>query len=653
MKRNEHLLLHPPQKPVIQPSTQYEMKLAMARNVDVTKRNEAISRIEAEFLDSDVVEIGKRVVERDLRLFDGKMRLRLDGSRGGFKLLQEEVTASPAVAAKSVIPAFVKKTPAPAAVASLFGGGAKSRLGSLIKKTSLDALRQIAVGPTSKMRVSEAPTTAAAVDEVSAARLGGSSNGAAAASDDAVKGRPSSAPHSRVKQLHRDPFYYDSLHHKDRHSHDHIGLGNGEVVKDKKRSGHSAYIYLDSRGKIHVQLKSKSSKTRPKSAQMSKFRSYKDKKIKMTMNDVIKVLKGGKATKIHSEECGIADPNLPSSNRDFILDSSAVNKDKMRALPTTAAAAAAVDFDFEAADKRRLKTVQFHRERLSQLSSKRLKMREYMQYIASTRDVNLQEGKRVVCGEKGKLDTLVVERLALENFYHAMGGHGWRRSDNWLSDRPVGEWFGICTNHLGAVRDLRLENNVISGELTTALSDLEFLEVLVLDGNRIIGQLPGHVIAGWKYLEVLSLRSNRLEGPLLLNLLAKKQLLREVWLSDNQLSGTLHEDIGLMRSLTHFCVYKNRFSGCIPQTIGQLHALELLSLGRNCFSGPIPHALRSCIKLTHLSLHSNDFTGRVPEYFMTFPCLLELNLWRNMFDGEVPLKVAREVIVENERCAEG
>ena len=622
MTRNEYLLLHPPQKPVVQPITACEVKLALSRGVDVAKKNEALCRLQAEFSDPEVTAIEKRVVERELHLVDGNLRPRHDGSRGGFKIT-DGAGATPAGGGKGSA-----NRGAVAAVPLISKGGVQGKLRSLVMKTSVGALRRLGMG----LAKSACPTD---------------TKNDAAATNSRASGRPSSAPHSKVKQLHRDPFYYDSLHHKERHSHEHIGLGNGEVVRDKRRNGHSAYIYVDSTGKIHVQLKSKASKTRPKSAEMSKFKSYKDKKRTLTMLDVVKVLKGGKATKTHGEEHGIAEMNLPSKSRELI-----VNNKLPPGAPATSAASAGVDFDFEAADRRRLKSVQFNRERLSQISAKSLKLKEYIQFIASKRDVNLQEGKKLVQSETGKLGTITRERLAMEKIYHSMGGHSWRRKDNWLSDRPLEEWFGVTTNHLGAVRDLRLDNNFLSGELAAALSDLEFLEVLVLDNNGITGPLHGHVITGWKYVEVLSIRSNRLEGSVPLNLLAKNQLLRELWLSDNQLSGTLHEDIGAMQSLTHFCVYKNQLSGAIPSTIGRLSSLELLSLGRNKFGGPIPDALRSCIRLTHLSLHSNDFTGCVPEYFSTFPQLLELNLWRNLFDGDVPLRVAREVWAEKEREGE-
>ena len=44
-----------------------------------------------------------------------------------------------------------------------------------------------------------------------------------------------------------------------------------------------------------------------------------------------------------------------------------------------------------------------------------------------------------------------AERQALIAFYNAAGGDTWLHNDNWCSDKPVGEWWGITTDDDGFV----------------------------------------------------------------------------------------------------------------------------------------------------------------------------------------------------------
>ena len=45
----------------------------------------------------------------------------------------------------------------------------------------------------------------------------------------------------------------------------------------------------------------------------------------------------------------------------------------------------------------------------------------------------------------------VDEREDLAAFYNATGGEGWVVSDNWLSDQPVSQWYGVITGVDGRV----------------------------------------------------------------------------------------------------------------------------------------------------------------------------------------------------------
>ena len=85
---------------------------------------------------------------------------------------------------------------------------------------------------------------------------------------------------------------------------------------------------------------------------------------------------------------------------------------------------------------------------------------------------------------------VTADRAALVALYHATGGEGWRESTNWLTDTPLGEWYGVTTDSDGRVTELALLVGM-TGPIPPELGSLTRLERLVLgqaerlvDGGR-------------------------------------------------------------------------------------------------------------------------------------------------------------------------
>ena len=86
--------------------------------------------------------------------------------------------------------------------------------------------------------------------------------------------------------------------------------------------------------------------------------------------------------------------------------------------------------------------------------------------------------------------TAETDRAALVALYNATGGAVWTDNTNWLSDAPLGEWFGVDANEHGRVtglglggRDEAIEENVgngLTGSLPKALGDLAHLRWLTI-----------------------------------------------------------------------------------------------------------------------------------------------------------------------------
>ena len=71
------------------------------------------------------------------------------------------------------------------------------------------------------------------------------------------------------------------------------------------------------------------------------------------------------------------------------------------------------------------------------------------------------------------------DRAALEALYETTGGEKWTNSDNWRSDAPIGEWYGVTT-HGGRVTELVLVENGLVGNIASELGRLTNLTKLEL-----------------------------------------------------------------------------------------------------------------------------------------------------------------------------
>ena len=73
-------------------------------------------------------------------------------------------------------------------------------------------------------------------------------------------------------------------------------------------------------------------------------------------------------------------------------------------------------------------------------------------------------------------------RAYLVKLYHDTDGDNWERNDNWLSDKPITEWYGVeVTGATSNFYNLSLRNNNLHGSID--LSNCSYLTSLYCDGN--------------------------------------------------------------------------------------------------------------------------------------------------------------------------
>ena len=217
------------------------------------------------------------------------------------------------------------------------------------------------------------------------------------------------------------------------------------------------------------------------------------------------------------------------------------------------------------------------------------------------------EGRATITASAGsgegsaEITVVELERPALVALYEATDGPNWIDSENWLTDAPLGSWYGVETDGSGRVVGLDLGGvwdseagqptiHGLSGVIPPELGDLTSLANLDLGYNLLSGPIP----------------------PELENLVS----LRRLVLRRNLLTGAIPPELGDLPRLETLDLFSNDLSGPIPPEIGSLTRLRWLVLSSNGLSGPVPPELGDLQGLTRLYLRRNALSGPIPESFL-------------------------------------
>ncbi|MXX03551.1 MAG: hypothetical protein F4Z49_07290, partial [Gemmatimonadetes bacterium] len=203
-----------------------------------------------------------------------------------------------------------------------------------------------------------------------------------------------------------------------------------------------------------------------------------------------------------------------------------------------------------------------------------------------------------------------TDRDVLVAFYNATGGPQWTDNTNWLSERPVGEWYGVTVDHSGSVTQLSLPGNNLRGGLPSVLGELTKLTRLELWHNRLSGVIPVE-LGRLSELRTLALQINRLTGNIP-EVVGRLTNLRTLALGDNELTGPIPPSLGDLTQLTVLLLNDSRLSGMIPSELGKLTNLIDLGLDTNQLTGEIPPSLGNLVQLNRLQLQDNRLAGPIP-----------------------------------------
>ena len=233
------------------------------------------------------------------------------------------------------------------------------------------------------------------------------------------------------------------------------------------------------------------------------------------------------------------------------------------------------------------------------------------------------------------------DRAVLEALYRSTGGSygSWRTHTNWLTDAPLGDWFGVSVDTLERVTGLKLYNNNLTGPIPPELGKLGSLQGLNLSDNNLTGPIPPE-LGKLGSLQELYLYDNDLTGSIPPEL-GKLGSLQWLYLYDNSLTGSIPPELGKLGSLRWLHLYDNDLTGSIPPELGKLGSLQRLRLSDNRLTGSIPPELGKLDSLRGLYLSDNRLTGSIPPELGKLGSLRGLHLRDNDLTGSIPPELGK------------
>ena len=197
----------------------------------------------------------------------------------------------------------------------------------------------------------------------------------------------------------------------------------------------------------------------------------------------------------------------------------------------------------------------------------------------------------------------LTDQEILTKIYEAMNGPEWQgtEANNWLSDKPIGEWEGVKTNEEGRVIELRIAGDNVRGLFPAEMGGLTELEQLFISSRDC--DVPDVIPAEIGRLTKLN--------SLSITVHTRKQ--------DKPVLPDLSTLVNLEK------LYVKGFGGAIPGNIAQLSKLQILGL--HGFEGEIPESICELTDLGELSITMpNQPDGGVPDCIGKLSKLTFLNM---------------------------
>lgn len=185
--------------------------------------------------------------------------------------------------------------------------------------------------------------------------------------------------------------------------------------------------------------------------------------------------------------------------------------------------------------------------------------------------------------------------------YDATNGDNWTNNDNWCTDKPLSEWYGVTMDYYNEkVTLLNLNDNNLSGTIPEEIENLD-LSFLNLRNNQLTGEIPASIgnVSTLYYLNI----------------------------ANNKLTGSIPSELGKLANLEYCYLFGNQLEGTLPESLANLTKLSVMDFSGNMLGGDLPEAVTAtdwwqrdgyvCIRqnapggftFETVNLHIPDFTA--------------------------------------------
>lgn len=203
-----------------------------------------------------------------------------------------------------------------------------------------------------------------------------------------------------------------------------------------------------------------------------------------------------------------------------------------------------------------------------------------------------------------------ADSLAMVDLYNSLNGDDWTDNTNWLSEKPIREWYGIFEIN-GRITNIDMPNNNCVGSIANSLGNVDSLKILFMPENHISSFA---VLDSFHFLKTIDLANNLLTTfP---EFIFKSKNLERLNLFSNAISGNIPAALNNLTELKEMYISENELSGFLPD-LKALKKLEVLGLSLNpLLRGNLNQMLYDTLPLENLDISYSGISGSlIPSYF--------------------------------------
>lgn len=224
-------------------------------------------------------------------------------------------------------------------------------------------------------------------------------------------------------------------------------------------------------------------------------------------------------------------------------------------------------------------------------------------------------------------------KKGLVEFYRALGGDRWQENENWCSDKPMFEWYGVTASNVTAKTLFGQDGFTYFGT-----DDKWFLE---LGGNNMQGTIPEEFWQACENFSSIRITYEYLAGSSLSPLVWHDEL-EVLDLSMTFMDANLTPAIAKTENLLYLNLQCCNVNGALPTELTGLKNLQEINLRECGVTGVIPSSIGNLTRLQNLYLdHNMELGGEMPSSIYNLENLRNLDLGSTKVGGHLSTDIVK------------